>query len=64
MDSWFLQVVAITVFFLLATAFYVFLAPFLGNAAVEVAAIAVYSFVVCLLLIPSLFLSVMFRAGI
>lgn len=39
------QVVAITVFFLLATAFNVFLAPFLGNAAVEVAAIAVYSFV-------------------
>eukprot|EP00250_Pteridium_aquilinum_P021495 c25144_g1_i1 orf=1096-3459(-) len=37
------QVVAITVFFLLATAFYVFLAPFLGNAALEIAAVAVYS---------------------
>lgn len=37
------QVVAITVFFLLATAFYVFLAPFLGNAALEIVAIAVYS---------------------
>lgn len=37
------QVVAITAFFLLATAFYVFLAPFLGNTALEYAAIAVYS---------------------
>ncbi|MCO5613308.1 hypothetical protein L7F22_067584 [Adiantum nelumboides] len=37
------QVVAITVFFLLATAFYVFFAPFLGKAAIEVTAIAVYS---------------------
>ncbi|KAI5068923.1 hypothetical protein GOP47_0015224 [Adiantum capillus-veneris] len=37
------QVVAITVFFLLATAFYVFFAPFLGNAAIQITAIAVYS---------------------
>lgn len=39
------QVVAITVFFLLATAFYVFFAPFLGNAAIQVTAISVYSLV-------------------
>lgn len=37
------QVVAITVFFLLATAFYVFLAPFLGGRDFEYAAVAVYS---------------------
>lgn len=37
------QVVAITVFLLLATAFYVFLAPFLGLAFLEYAAIAIYS---------------------
>lgn len=37
------QVVAITVFFLLALAFYVFFAPFLGSAVLYYAALAVYS---------------------
>eukprot|EP00249_Psilotum_nudum_P023538 c28915_g1_i1 orf=513-1154(+) len=37
------QVVAITVFFLLVIAFYVFLAPFIGRDALEYAAIALYS---------------------
>ncbi|KAJ7559699.1 hypothetical protein O6H91_04G097200 [Diphasiastrum complanatum] len=37
------QVVAITVFFSLAIAFYVFLAPFLGRDALEYGAIALYS---------------------
>jgi len=37
------QVVAITVFFLLAVAFYAFFAPFLGSATLEYAAIAVYT---------------------
>eukprot|EP00252_Welwitschia_mirabilis_P010965 TRINITY_DN24693_c1_g1_i1.p1 TRINITY_DN24693_c1_g1~~TRINITY_DN24693_c1_g1_i1.p1 ORF type:complete len:783 (-),score=122.63 TRINITY_DN24693_c1_g1_i1:140-2488(-) len=38
-----LQVVAITVFFLLSVAFYAFLAPFLGSDRLEYAAIAVYT---------------------
>ncbi|KAH7290539.1 hypothetical protein KP509_30G052700 [Ceratopteris richardii] len=37
------QVVAITLFFLLVTAFYVFFAPFLGTLAIKVAAIIVYA---------------------
>lgn len=40
------QVVAITVFFLLAVAYYAFFAPFLGNNALEYVAIAVYSVLV------------------
>ncbi|KAJ7534100.1 hypothetical protein O6H91_13G080100 [Diphasiastrum complanatum] len=37
------QVMAITVFFLLAVTFYVFLAPFLGSSTLEYCAIALYS---------------------
>ena len=40
------QVVAITVFFLLAVAFYAFFAPFLGSDTLEYAAIAVYTLMV------------------
>ncbi|GAA0186336.1 protein modifying enzyme [Lithospermum erythrorhizon] len=39
-----LQVVAITIFFLLSVAFYAFLAPFLGKELYEYIAIGVYSF--------------------
>ncbi|XP_002969305.2 protein S-acyltransferase 21 [Selaginella moellendorffii] len=37
------QVVAITLFFLLAIAFYVFVAPFLGSSSLEYASIALYT---------------------
>lgn len=43
------QVVAITICFLLATAFYVFLAPFLWIGGLESAAFALYSPLVCIL---------------
>lgn len=41
-----MQVVAITVFFLLTVAYYAFFAPFLGNKLYEYIAIGVYSFLV------------------
>lgn len=41
-----LQVVAITVFFLLCVAFYAFFAPFLGKDIYEFMAVGVYSFLV------------------
>lgn len=47
-----LQIVAITVFFLLCIAFYAFFAPFLGKDLYEYVAMAVYSFLVsCLILL-------------
>ena len=41
-----MQVVAITVYFLLSVAFYAFFSPFLGKDIYEHVAIAVYSFLV------------------
>jgi hypothetical protein len=50
-----IQVVAITIYFLLATAFYVFLAPFLWIGALESAAFALYSPLVSHFFLPSFF---------
>lgn len=41
-----MQVVAITVFFLLSVAFYAFFAPFLGKVIYEYIALGIYSFLV------------------
>ena len=41
-----MQVVAVTVFFLLSVAFYAFFAPFLGKEIYEYIAIGIYSFLV------------------